>query len=153
MPHLLVYGTLRPGGTNHPLLGSTVSEDTVAVTGLALHAGPGFPYATPSLGGRIVATLCTISRPTGLPRCVASTSSRATTLPVRSSSHYLRRRWPVTTPAGATVQAWIYLAGRRVNLAGYPRIPDGNWLTPSSTADPAANRPTPPANTDTHCRR
>ena len=129
MHYLLVYGTLRPGGHNHPHLGSTVTEDTLGVTGLALHAGPGFPYATPSLGGRIVATLCTITQADW-----ATTLRRLDVLegydPAReASSHYLRRRWPVTTPAGATVQAWIYLAGPRVNLAGYPRIPDGNWRT------------------------
>ena len=140
MPALFVYGTLRPGGSNHGLLEAAVSDMQLAhADGLSLWATRGFPYAAPdaSTGARITGTLCWI---TG--RAWIDALSRLDMLegydPAReASSHYLRRRSPVTTADGDRVEAWLYLAGPRVNINALPLIPGGDWLH-----QPATHRPT-----------
>lgn len=140
MPALFVYGTLRPGGSNHGLLEGTADRAELAhADGLSLWATRGFPYAAPDpgTGARITGTLCWI---TG--RAWIDALSRLDMLegydPARESdSHYLRRCWPVTTVDGDRVEAWLYLAGPRVNLNALPLIPGGDWLH-----QPATHRPT-----------
>ena len=63
---VFVYGTLRPGEGNYSwaLAGKTVAEVPATVSGLALHEGPGFPYAvlTGDPADRVHGTLITIHR-------------------------------------------------------------------------------------------
>ena len=58
---IFVYGTLRPGQVNYRrlLADRTVRELPATAKGLALY-GPGFPYAVPQPGARVVGALITI---------------------------------------------------------------------------------------------
>ena len=131
MPTLFVYGTLSPGGSNHGLLEDAVSHTDLAhADGLALYAARGFPYAAADTDpqAQITGTLCSIKG-----RAWIDALSRLDMLegydPAReAASHYLRRRWPVTTIDGNRTDAWSYLAGRHVDLRRYRRIPGGDWL-------------------------
>lgn len=142
MPALFVYGTLRPGCHSYRLLEQvTVREEIAYADGLALYEGPGFPYASPLADARVTGVLCTIP--------AADWSTTLTFLdalegydPAReTTSHYLRRRRQVSTVAGLTdsgtrTEAWIYLAGPRIDLSGYRRIRGGDWLNRPDSARP-----------------
>ncbi|BFO21282.1 hypothetical protein SHKM778_76700 [Streptomyces sp. KM77-8] len=56
-----VYGTLRPGGTNHDLFlrGRTRHEEPARLRGAVLYEGPGYPYAVEEPGGAVTGELVT----------------------------------------------------------------------------------------------
>ena len=140
MELVFVYGTLRPGGGNYPLLqGSTVTEEPAVADGLALYSnGSGsFPYATAQPGRAVSGTLCTISD------CQWPAVRRRLDLlegfhPRHpDTSHYLRRRWPVRTTINQSwvdgsdsrsTIAWLYLAAPRVRIDSSRLVASGDWL-------------------------
>ncbi len=150
MESVFVYGTLRPGGGNYPLLqGSTVTEEPAIAEGLALYGnGYGsFPYATAQPGRAVSGTLCTITD-----RQWPAVRRRLDLLEGfhprhPDTNHYLRRRWPVrTTPTdssgadssgadgsgadgsgGRSTIAWLYLAAPRVRIDPARLVATGDW--------------------------
>ena len=58
-----VYGTLRPGETNHALFlsGRTLAEEPARLTGAVLYDGPGYPYALEVPGGSLHGDLVTVT--------------------------------------------------------------------------------------------
>lgn len=142
--HVFTYGTLRPGKPNYRLLaGRTIDEFTATADGIALLAGPGFPYAIPDPGSETIGTLCVIADDQAaavLRRLDALEGYRPND---RRGSHYIRQQWPVTYHAVGgqrrTCTAWIYLAGADRFAAGLRRIPSGDWKNQDgcSTTEPA----------------
>lgn len=132
MHAVFVYGTLRPGGHNHRLLESVPRLETAYAHGLALYDGPGFPYAAPTRAGRITGVLCSISDAEWPATLRSLDTLEGYDSDRESLSHYLRRRWPVVTDIGAQTEAWVYLAGPRVDLGAYARIASGDWLSHST---------------------
>ena len=136
MESVFVYGTLRPGGGNYPLLqGSTVTEEPAIADGLALYSnGSGsFPYATARPGRAVSGTLCTITdrQWPAVRRRLDVLEGFHPTYP--DTSHYLRRRWPVrTTPSDGSVSrstiAWLYLAAPHVRIDSSRLVASGDWL-------------------------
>ena len=141
MELVFVYGTLRPGGGNYPLLqGSTVTEEPAIADGLALYSnGSGsFPYATTQPGRAVSGTLCTITdgQWPAVRRRLDLLEGFHPHHP--DTSHYLRRRWPVRTTrinqSGAdglesrSTIAWLYLAAPRVRIDASRLIASGDWL-------------------------
>ena len=140
MESVFVYGTLRPGGGNYPLLqGSTVTEEPAVAEGLALYGnGSGsFPYATAQPGCVVFGTLCTVNDQQwpAVRRRLDLLEGFHPRHP--DTSHYLRRRWPVhTTPTsksgaeasgGRNVTAWLYLAAPRVRIDPSRLVASGDW--------------------------
>lgn len=136
MESVFVYGTLRPGGGNYPLLrGSTVTDEPAVADGLALYrnTSDSFPYATAQPRCAVSGTLCTIED-----QQWASVRRRLDLLegfhPCHpETSHYVRRRWQVrTTPQdgsrGRTAIAWLYLAAPRVRIDPSRLVVGGDWL-------------------------
>lgn len=135
MESVFVYGTLRPGGGNYPLLqGSTVTEEAAVAEGLALYGNGGgsFPYATAQRGCVVFGTLCVVDD-----RWWLAVRRRLDLLEGfhprhPDASHYVRRRWPVrTTPqdgcGGRTTTAWLYLAAPRVRIDPSRLVIGGDW--------------------------
>ena len=103
MHHLFVYGTLRPGGSNHDLLEcatSTVAPATAAGLALYSNASGTYPYATPHPDSQIAGALITV--PHGeWPAIVARLDMLEGYDPHTDNGHYLRRRRTIHTGATA----------------------------------------------------
>ncbi|MFJ9952145.1 gamma-glutamylcyclotransferase family protein [Kitasatospora sp. NPDC091207] len=127
-----VYGTLRTGGRNHAvhLAGRCADVRTAVLDGAALHDGPGFPYAAPdgTPGRRVIGELITV-RP-GAYAAALLALDRLEDCRADGTGEYVRRRLAVRTAAGATEDAWVYLAGPAVaaRLRARPAlIASGDW--------------------------
>ncbi|WP_371478187.1 gamma-glutamylcyclotransferase family protein [Kitasatospora sp. NBC_00315] len=126
-----VYGTLRPGGRNHPahLAGRITAVRPALLPGAALHAGPGFPYALPDRDRHVFGDLVTV-RPDLYPAVLLALDRLEDCRP-DGSGEYVRHRLPVRlTDTGAAVVAWVYLAGpgAAARLRARPApIPSGDW--------------------------
>lgn len=135
MESVFVYGTLRPGGRNYPLLqDSTVNEEPAIAEGLALYDNSSgtFPYAAAQPGRAVSGTLCTITDQQwpAVRRRLDLLEGFHPRHP--ATSHYLRRRWPVrTTPmddaAARSAIAWLYLAAPRVRIDTSRLVASGDW--------------------------
>lgn len=134
MTAVFVYGTLRPGQNNYVLLeGVTDREITAYATDLQLHAGPGFPYAARGKG-TVVGALCVLRR--GIDRLVIERLDCLEGFEPRrpERSHYVREQTTVVyhDPARGDhlheTTAWVYLAGKSVDLSSKPLIPSGDWI-------------------------
>ncbi|MFI9272934.1 gamma-glutamylcyclotransferase family protein [Kitasatospora sp. NPDC052896] len=137
-----VYGTLRPGLVNHDrhLTGRCAEARPAVLAGAALHEGPGFPYAVPAPGRRVVGDLLTI-RPDVYARVLTELDELEECRP-DGSGLYVRVQLPVLVtdaPERRTRPAWVYLAGpaQAARLRAAPTlIPSGDW-TDRWTAGPA----------------
>ncbi|MEU0964860.1 gamma-glutamylcyclotransferase family protein [Streptomyces sp. NPDC005917] len=127
-----VYGTLRPGEVNHDLFlrGRTTSEEPGRLLGAVLYDGPGYPYAVEEPGGELSGELVTV-RPESYDRLLLELDELEEYVPKDPQSLYIRvERDVVRRRDGATVRAWVYLAGDAVAAglrADGRRIEGGDW--------------------------
>lgn len=132
-PHRLpffVYGTLRTGGRNHAahLSGRCTEVRTGLLEGVALHAGPGYPYAVPDLDRSVIGELITV-RSELYPQVLAELDRLEGCLP-DGTGYYVRREMTVLADDRRPVPAWVYLAGPTVEAALHRHpalIPSGDW--------------------------
>ncbi|OIJ62607.1 gamma-glutamylcyclotransferase family protein [Streptomyces mangrovisoli] len=129
-----VYGTLRPGESNHDLfLRGRVQEEVPGhLSGAVLYDGPGYPYAVEQPGGVVHGELVT-----ALPRLYAGLLADLDRLedyvPGDPRSLYERvERRVVRDGDGVAVPAWVYVAGpavaARLRRRGR-RLAGGDWRT------------------------
>lgn len=105
-----VYGTLRPGETNHTLLlrGHTSTESPGSLRNAVLYDGPGYPYAVEEPGGVIHGDLIT-ARPDAYARLLAELDHLEEYAPDDPASLYERVIRKIDRADGTTVRAWVYL--------------------------------------------
>lgn len=135
-----VYGTLRPGENNHAvfLRGRTRSEEPARLAGAVLYDGPGHPYAVEEPGGvvrgELVATL-----PEKYGEVLTALDRLEGYVAGDPRSLYERIEREVTRETdGASVRAWVYVAGSTVTarlLVGGQRIESGDWRTRCSARE------------------
>lgn len=130
-PAVFVYGTLRPGhpAHDHHLGGRIAGHEPATMAGLALHHGPGYPFAT-EVGARptdlvvgevvLLDPARAVSTLAGLDRW----EDVDTVDPERGL--YRRVVRPARTRSGER-PAWVYVAGPTVALDPATRIPGGEW--------------------------
>lgn len=140
---IFVYGTLRPGQINYPLIRSAVAGHVVArLDSHALRAAPTarYPYAIKDENDSITGDLLQLK-----PGTEAADLARLDILEgydprafLLEMSHYIRVRCTVTTtdeslagPAGASIEAWVYVAGPATLVSELPVVNDGDWTTRS----------------------
>ena len=143
---VFVYGTLRPGQINYPLVRLAVLRHVAGrLDGHALHAAvtARYPYAIEDVNGSITGDLLQLR-----PGTEADVLTRLDLLEGYNAEsdlqvcHYIRvRRGVITTaespaePAGTSIEAWVYLAGPATPVLDLPLVADGNW-TSRSRFDP-----------------
>lgn len=134
-PHHLpffVYGTLRPGETNHDafLRGRTETEEPGRLEGAVLYDGPGYPYAVEGPGSDVRGELVT-ARPESYDRLLLELDELEECVPGDPASLYVRvERDVVRLRGGAVVRAWAYVAGPAMAeklRADGRRIDGGDW--------------------------
>lgn len=110
-----VYGTLRPGGSNHrwALAGRTAAAEPVRLSDTELYEGPGFPYAVPlapgTAGGCVHGYLIR-PLPGHYPAVLADLDRLEGHVPGAADNHYERVvRW-VRRADGTAQRAWVYVA-------------------------------------------
>jgi gamma-glutamylaminecyclotransferase len=111
--NVFVYGTLKSGQSNHPLLQGHSGQVAIAPN-INLHAGPHYPFAVRGEGQTIgemyevnKTTLRKLDRLEGHPH------------------DYKRELIPILLAEGQQIEAWIYLNQKAYR---YPRILDGKWV-------------------------
>lgn len=117
--HVLVYGTLRRGGSNHALLTSARFLSTLRTPGFVLYHLGAYPAACPAAEHQLItcelyqvdrATLAHLDQLEGYP------------------SFYDRRQVAVTLPEySAPIDAWIYHMNEE-QLQGQRPLSGGDWL-------------------------
>ncbi|GAV40573.1 gamma-glutamylcyclotransferase family protein [Streptomyces acidiscabies] len=128
-----VYGTLRPGETNHALFlsGRTLTEEPARLTGAVLYDGPGYPYAVEAPGGHIDGDLVTVV-PEYYPATLGELDALEEYRANDPDSPYLRvTREVVRGRSSEVVRAWVYLAGPRISTRLRDTgtlIENGDWL-------------------------
>ncbi|MDN5802993.1 MAG: gamma-glutamylcyclotransferase [Microlunatus sp.] len=136
---VFVYGTLRPGQVNYPIVQSAVAGHVEArLDGHSLRAAAHahFPYAIDDLGHHVVGVLLRLksgSESATLARLDVLEGYRTTS---PETSHYRRVTCPVITAAGSSygpaetaVEAWVYLAGSLIPVIELPLVDNGDWTT------------------------
>jgi gamma-glutamylcyclotransferase (GGCT)/AIG2-like uncharacterized protein YtfP len=127
-----VYGTLRPGEHNHDLFlrGRTRSEEPGRMRGLALYAGPGYPYAVDEPGGAVCGEIVT-ARPEAYEQLLEELDELEEYVPGDARSLYERVARDAVRADGVTVvRAWVYVAAPAVAArlrSGGKLIEDGDW--------------------------
>ena len=107
-----VYGTLRPGEHNHDLFlrGRTRCEEPGRMRGLALYAGPGYPYAVDEPGGAVCGEIVT-ARPEAYEQLLEELDELEEYVPGDARSLYERVARDAVRADGVTVvRAWVYVA-------------------------------------------
>jgi gamma-glutamylcyclotransferase (GGCT)/AIG2-like uncharacterized protein YtfP len=127
-----VYGTLRPGETNHDLFlrGRTLREEPGRLRGAVLYEGPGYPYAVEEPGSVVSGELVT-ALPEAYAGLLAELDRLEEYVPGDPRNLYERVARDVVRAAdGAAVRAWVYVAApavaARLRVRGKP-IEGGEW--------------------------
>lgn len=128
---VLVYGTLRPGGSNytHFLEGRTTRERTIGLNGFRMHGGQGFPYVVAGEAeDTIVATLCDVAVD-AYDEVVEGLDFLEGYRGPGLQNHYDRVLIQFTLN-GELVQAWTYLANDSMHghISYLPVVEHGDWL-------------------------
>lgn len=127
-----VYGTLRPGETNHDLFlrGRTHSEEPARLNGSVLYDGPGYPYAVDEPGGTVHGDLVS-ALPERYEELLVALDRLEEYAPGNPRSLYERVPREVRREAdGTVVRAWVYLAAPSVAARLRTRgrlIQSGDW--------------------------
>ncbi|MCH0540657.1 gamma-glutamylcyclotransferase [Streptomyces sp. MUM 203J] len=125
-----VYGTLRPGLTNHDafLQGRTAAEEPARLPGARLYDGPGYPYLRLGGTGEVRGELV-YPAPGRYGELLAALDGLEEYLGPRHPRNLYEREAceAVRLRDGGTVRAWVYVAAERVPLG--PPVPDGDWLS------------------------
>lgn len=130
-----VYGTLRPGQANHPLVeGRTAPSRPAVLPGALLYDGPGYPYAvaapaaepgTDTVHGELLDVL-----PDQYDTVLADLDRLEDHVPGARGNLYERLALRVDCD-GLRCDAWVYLAGEelaRTLRASGRIIPSGDWV-------------------------
>lgn len=133
MHPVLVYGTLRPEGTNynHFMEGNTVDEKNVELDGFTMYDGKGFPFLTKGeAGSKVVATL-TYMNDKKYRRVMEDLDTLESFRDDGDPMNGYDRVLHTITVEGSEVNAWIYVASPSV--AKYaertlPVIESGDWI-------------------------
>ncbi|MEV5370449.1 gamma-glutamylcyclotransferase family protein [Streptomyces albogriseolus] len=132
-----VYGTLRPGETNHDRLlrGRTAREEAGLLRGAVLYEGPGYPYAVEAPEGEVRGELVT-ARPEAYEELLGLLDRLEEYVPGDPRNLYDRVERPVVREAdGTTVRAWVYVAAPPGPIRPHAAPP------PSATALTCSNTP------------
>ncbi|MGC9538472.1 gamma-glutamylcyclotransferase family protein [Streptomyces sp. UG1] len=129
-----VYGTLRPGESNHDLFlrGRTESEVPALMRGLVLYDGPGYPYAVEEPGGVVTGEVVS-ARPEAYDELLSALDRLEDYAPGDSRNLYERVAREVTRADGTVVRAWVYVAAPAVAARLRARgklIEGGDWRIP-----------------------
>lgn len=130
---VLVYGTLRPGGSNygHFLAGRTTNERTIGLNGFRMLGGQGYPYVIKGdAEDKIVGTLCDID-PAKYDDVVEGLDFLEGYRGPDEDNHYDRVLIKFTLGNGEVVKAWTYLANRSMVgriVKNLPVVEHGDWL-------------------------
>lgn len=129
IPYLpvFVYGTLRPGQANYPLLhGFTVSEEPASVAHMDLFALPFYPMAL-SGTGTLIGDLLFLA-PTTYRRLLQRLDDLEGWFPGRPNCPFKRIQCQVTTQTRPQQLAWMYIGNRAYLGAESVQIDHGDWV-------------------------
>lgn len=130
-PPVFVYGTLRPGQSNHArhVRGRTVSEEPAVLPGANLYEGPGYPFALPEPGGEVRGEVLQ-PEPGQYASLLTALDELEGYRPGARDNLYERELRTVRLRDGSTADAWVYFAApplaRRLRTSGTP-LPGGRW--------------------------
>lgn len=128
---VLVYGTLRPGGSNygHFLGGATIAEKTVTLDGYTMYGDSGCPFL--AVGDRtVVATLVTIE-PEFYDEIMWGLDRLEGFRDFGHEDNNYDRKLVTFTVDGVESQAWIYTASKwllSVIKTNTPVLESGDWI-------------------------
>ncbi|MFG2497134.1 gamma-glutamylcyclotransferase family protein [Streptomyces sp. NPDC048441] len=131
-----VYGTLRPGESNHDLYlrGRVAAEEPARLAGAVLYEGPGYPYLVeePERGGPPVRGELITALPSAYERLLAELDVLEEYAPGDPRNLYERVVRDVTLLDGTKARAWVYVAAPRVAAglrASGAVIGGGDWVS------------------------
>lgn len=129
-----VYGTLRPGESNHDVYvrGSAEAEVPARLAGAVLYEGPGYPYLVEDPEGGPVRGELIAARPCAYERLLADLDVLEDYAPGDPRNLYERVVREVTLLDGVTARAWVYVAAPRVAArlrASGAVIGGGDWAS------------------------
>jgi gamma-glutamylcyclotransferase (GGCT)/AIG2-like uncharacterized protein YtfP len=128
----LVYGTLRPSGTNYePFLGgSTESEKDVRIKGFNMYAGKGYPFLTS--GSREVTATLVYVKPDEYDDVLGGLDYLEGYLDEgHPNNHYDRVKHTFPDDDGNKVTAWLYVASPHTQSYvehSLPVLEEGDWI-------------------------
>ncbi len=129
---VFVYGTLMPGHPNHTsCLGGRIAGHTPAVAdGVGLYRSSSLPYAAPTDGRRTYGFLIELRGDSYLATIRVLDQLEGYQPAAVADSHYVRTLRTVQFADSdrlAQQQAWIYLAGPRIDIPTLQPIFSGRW--------------------------
>ncbi len=129
---MFVYGTLRPGGSNHDALlrGRTAWCEPARLPGAVLYHGPGYPFALDGAPGDLVRGDLLQPLPAHYDTVLAALDRLEEYTPGDPAGLYVRLVRDVLDGAGRARPAWVYLAGPdagRALRASGRRVAGDEW--------------------------